>query len=389
MRVVIVKTSAMGDVAQALPVAQYLKEKQGVETVGWVVEESVASLVRSYPYVDCVIEVNSKKIRSSFSSFEGFSEWTKQKSRLSEYGEWDVAFDLQGNTKSMLINMCLPAKEKIGYGWKTAPEKMNLLSTSKRVNPPADLCMRDEYMWVVQSHFEDASTIYAPTSTEIKLTQEQQKAVLSELKRWPEQGERPVWLVACGSRWVNKTCTSSTMLKVLEGVYEQIGNIFFVFVAGSYEELKEVGHFASRFLASSVVLYQPELPCLANLIARADRVLAMDSLVLHLASLTSTPTFSFFGPSNSQKYAPQRPVDGYFQGKCPLGYSFSKRCSLLRTCSSGACLREASFQDMLEELILWDERVLKILAGDQNLRTARQDGKPQESSHHLLSVSSQ
>ncbi len=389
MRAIIVKTSAMGDVAQALRVAEYLKVQQNVQTVGWVVEEPMEALVKSYPYVDVVLPINSKKIRASVSPTTCVSEWCRQRGGLSHGEPWDVSFDLQGNAKSMLINMCLKAEKKVGYGWKSAPEKVNVFSTTMRLNPPHDLSMRNEYLWLVQSYFEDHDPYVPSESKPLRLTQEQERLVSCELKRWPLLGEKPVWVISSGSRWINKTCRASTMLEILEKAYRDVGGIFFVFVAGSYDELKEVGYFASRFLSSSVVLFQPELPVLSHLIMHADRVLAMDSLVLHLAALTDTPTFSFFGPSSSLKYAPMRELDGVFQGNCPIGSTFVKRCHILRSCATGACLRDASADSIAASLLKWNRRVTELVRGYQNRHTALRGQLPVGSSPHPLSVSSQ
>ncbi len=383
MRAVVVKTSAMGDIVQSLKVAQYLKCKQNVETVGWVVEESMKSLVTSCPYVDVVIPINSKKLKASLSPTSCIHEWCKQKEQVTNGDPWDIAFDLQGNVKSMLVNMCLKADKKIGYGWKSAPERVNVISTTDRVDPPYGLSTRDEYLWLVQSFFNDSKPYQPQEPTILKLTPEQEKLVLFELKRWPLRGETPVWIVASGSRWANKTCKPSTMLSLLEKAYNKLGGIFFVFVAGSYDELREVGYFASHFLSSSLVLFQPELPVLSHLLMEADRVIAMDSLILHLASLTDTPTFSFFGPSSADRYAPQRKQDGFFQGNCPFGVIFNKRCHILRTCPSGACLREAPLSTMEEELLNWNERVEKIVIEGRNQRIFRRGQLPRESSLHL------
>ena len=72
--------------------------------------------------------------------------------------------------------------------------------------------------------------------------------------------------------------------------------------------------------------------------AEMDLVLAVDSLTLHLAGTTSTKTFSVFGPSAAE-YQPEGERHQTYQGKCPYGRLFEKRCPVLRTCSTGACTR--------------------------------------------------
>lgn len=363
MRAMIVKTSAMGDVAQALYIAEYLKIRQKVETVGWVVEESMAPFIQSYPYVDQVFSISSKKIKSAISSGKCIQEFKDQLKTLRVEEPWDIVFDLQGNAKSMCINMALNAKKKIGYGWKSVPERINLISTNRKINPPQNLSIREEYLWFVQSYFEDSLPYEQESQLVVRLTQEQEKMLACELKRWPNDPDTAIWVVSPGSRWTNKTCRPVTLLETLDRLLREFKNVFFVFVAGSYDELKEVGYFASHFLSSSVVLFQPELPVLHRLLSLADRVIAMDSFVLHLASMTPTATFSFFGPSNGKKYAPQREIDGYLQGDCPFNTSFVKRCPILRTCQTGACLKDISVESCFQAVGQWNRKVTEHLSG--------------------------
>jgi heptosyltransferase-1 len=68
-----------------------------------------------------------------------------------------------------------------------------------------------------------------------------------------------------------------------------------------------------------------------------DLVISMDSLPLHLAGSLNIPTFGVFGPSSAQKYNPS--PSPAFQAACPYNEVFMKRCPKLRTCPTGACLK--------------------------------------------------
>jgi len=162
-------------------------------------------------------------------------------------------------------------------------------------------------------------------------------------------------MLAVGSNWPNKMCDSGTLKTVLSFVREKY-NPYFVFVAGSGEELKEVGVMAEKFCSESHVMYRPELPVLQRVMGRAEAVIAVDSLLLHLAATTGTPTFGFFGPSLGKKYAPTGKKNGYFQGACPFDIQFEKRCPFLRTCQDGLCLKKAEPMEMFQALDAWHSK---------------------------------
>lgn len=353
MRALIVKTSALGDVVQTFPVVEYLKKRQQVAHIGWVVEKKASSLVYAHPLVDTVIEIDTPLIRALFPRFEMVREWRRQKEQIQEMA-WDLVFDLQANIKSGIATWSSRSPVKVGYGRQTAAEWPNILATSERVNPPSGLSMRDEYLYIVQSHFKDTSSFEA-SPIELRLTESQERALAIEVSRWPTS--RPVWFIAGGSAWPNKRCRIETLLDLLRLIRDKY-NPYFIFIAGNGEELREVGILAQEFRNASHVLYRPDLPLLQRAMNKANAIIAVDSLILHLGSTTKTPTFGLFGPSSGEKFAPTGKFQWYFQSTCPLGTLFEKRCPLLRTCASGQCLKGARVEEMFDAVTFWQEKLV-------------------------------
>ena len=348
MRALIVKTSALGDVVQTFPVVEYLKTVQGVDRIGWISETAAAPLVRAHPLIDTTIEIDTHAIRSAFSIEAFFREICRQRALVREE-PWDMLFDLQGNMKSGAVTWFARAKTKIGYGIRSVPEWPNVFATNKRFDPAPDLPVRESYLSVVQRAFHDDRP-FLPKGIELRLTGPEEKTLSNELARWPDS--TPIWIIAGGSAWPNKMCRAETMAQVLRYLKDAYGP-YFIFVAGTGEELRTAGFLAEEFLQSSHVLFRPNLPALQRMIGHASAVLAVDSLILHLAGTTPTPTFGFFGPSHAYRYAP--PGSGHFQGRCPRNISFDCRCPHLRTCESGACLKDVDVDDLIQAIRHWQE----------------------------------
>jgi heptosyltransferase-1 len=66
MRVLIVKTSALGDIVHAFPAVAFIKATHPEATIDWVVEGSCAALVAAHPDVARTLQVDTKGWRKGF-----------------------------------------------------------------------------------------------------------------------------------------------------------------------------------------------------------------------------------------------------------------------------------------------------------------------------------
>lgn len=323
MKILIIKTSALGDIIHTFPVLSYLRKRDPFAQIDWVVESSCAELVEAHPQVNRVLIIESKKWRKSPLRF--WSEIKNFREGLQEVF-YDMVFDLQGNIKSSLVLAQTRAQVKVGFGSKSVAEWPNLLFTHRKFDPPPCKNIREDYLEVVKGYFCD-TTPFVIEPLLLRITAAQQAevdAVLSDAT-----------LVCPGAAWPNKQLS----LVQLEKFLKELDGAPYLFVWGSAQEREQAVQLASHF-PGSLILDRMPLPQLQHVMARAKRVVAMDSLPLHLCGMTSTPTMSFFGPSLAEKYRPLGQQHQAIQGACPYGVVFDKRCPKLRTCPTGACLKE-------------------------------------------------
>ncbi len=132
MRVLIVKTSALGDIVHAMPVLDYLhKASEGIE-IDWVVEERFADLLSANPLVSNVFTVDTRKWRSRLFSPSTWREIFSLKNRLAER-RYSIVFDLQGNIKSGLIARFSGCSRRYGFDADAVRESANLRFTTNHV----------------------------------------------------------------------------------------------------------------------------------------------------------------------------------------------------------------------------------------------------------------
>ncbi|MDX8431554.1 MAG: glycosyltransferase family 9 protein [Candidatus Algichlamydia australiensis] len=306
----IVKLSSLGDVIQTLPFASYLDGH-----VTWAVESEYTPLLKSVPAIDEIRPIPFRKWRSKKCCF------SELKRRLQDLGSYDVVFDLQGNCKSGLVTKFAKAKEKVGFAKPV--EWPNRLVTNRKIVLPEHFSIREQLRHLYTSYFGKE-----PEEHPLKLVGEEIPI------------PKPVFMVCMDSRWRNKQLTKALWREFLAKLQKEY-KVHFLFVFGEKEEP------ISKEFPGSVTILKPEFGTWQRLMHEVDLILTVDSASLALANTTNTPTFALFGPSSAKIFGPSAPGSGNFQGVCPYGETFVKRCSKLRTCPTGACLREATLKQLL------------------------------------------
>lgn len=122
MRILLVKTSSLGDVIHNLPVAADLaRQFPGVE-IDWCVEEAFADIPRLSPAVRDVIPVAIRRWRKALMGADTWRQIGKLRTQL-QAGRYDSILDTQGLIKSALVARQAPGKH-LGYNADSAREPL-------------------------------------------------------------------------------------------------------------------------------------------------------------------------------------------------------------------------------------------------------------------------
>jgi heptosyltransferase I len=349
LKALIIKTSSLGDIVQAFPTLSLLRQIPQLE-VDWVVEEPFAELVKTHPLINQTFTIQTKKWRKNL-NFQSFDE-LKCFCQLLRKKQYDLIIDLQGNLKSGLITAIAKGNKKFGFGFKTVAEWPNWLATNHHFNPLKGLNMRKEYLSLVSYALKQLKMDVKPTIDPINLTlnSAEQEWLDQQLQNF-KNNNKLKFLICPGSRWQNKQLSFNSLenfLKLIDSQWE----VQFFFLSGNEQEREEAYALQALF-SSSVAFDRLSLPLLQNVISYFNLVIAMDSLPLHLAGTTKTPTYSLFGPSSALKYKPFGDQHHAFQGICPYGETFEKRCTRLRTCQTGACMKNLEHKEVFNHFSDW------------------------------------
>ena len=102
VRILIIKTSSLGDVIHCLPVINDIKYFVPESSIDWLVEESFADVPRLHPGVNSVITIS---LRSWKKNLRKKSTWIGLYKSIKAIREnhYDIIIDFQGLLKSCLL----------------------------------------------------------------------------------------------------------------------------------------------------------------------------------------------------------------------------------------------------------------------------------------------
>ena len=121
-RLLLVKTSSLGDVVHNLPVVSDLRRALPDATIDWVVERSFASIPAMHPGVRRVIGCELRQWRRSMLSRATRRAWQAFLAEL-RAERYDVVLDTQGLLKSAVITHAAKGR-RVGLDWHSSREPL-------------------------------------------------------------------------------------------------------------------------------------------------------------------------------------------------------------------------------------------------------------------------
>lgn len=330
-KILIIKTSSLGDIVQSFIVLDDLKRRFPNAKIDWALEATFAPIVASHPLVSKTIALD---IKGKSHLWQGLKKLREEK--------YDLVFDLQANCKSGVITWLAKGKIKVGYSFDSVREWPNILATHKRFSVSRQQNIRLFYLELIEKYFQSSLSREA-TGVRFNIENEEKQKIQNILQEIPQ---KPRIMVCPGSKWVNKQLKSETFAQFLQKV-EKFCGASFLFIWGSESEKNECQNLAKQ-LQRAYTSEKLALPTWQNLMNEVDLVIAVDSSALHLCATTSTPSFSIFGPTSSHIFKPIGEKHFSLQGTCPYGRTFEKQCPVLRSCPTGACIRDLKAESLFQ-----------------------------------------
>jgi heptosyltransferase I len=314
MRILIVRTSALGDVIHALPVLTALRRNLPEAKIGWVVEESMAPLLQGHPDLDELLVVRLRHWRRSL----GVQNLRELRSFLSSLDRFapDAVLDLMGNHKAGLISALTLADRRIGFARAFRREPSSAIWISQPV-VPRGIHAVDRMLSVLDAlGLPPEPADFGPE----KLFRGTQPEIAA--------GELFV-LLHPGAGWANKRYPPAWWGEAARRLHASTGVPTWVAVAPGEEELAAGVQTAGGEAVRTVPA--PDLPTLAALLRRARLMLGGDSGPTHLAHTLGTPVLMVMGPTDPERSGPYGAPDHALYRRLPCSFCY-KRLTETKAC---------------------------------------------------------
>ncbi len=298
MRILFVRLSSFGDVVFALPAAKALHAAHPGTTLAWAVEPPLAPLLEGASYVDEVLVVNTRGWRRSLVARSTRREIQAFLRRGRELRP-DLVVDAQGLFKSALVTAAVRAPRKVGFGWRTATERVNCLVTNERVEAADRPHVLDRMLALAEYVAGRGGFDRVPDVSH--LVGRPDAAVDTWLER---NGRRPFALLQPFSSKGAKEWGAHGVLATAERLASRGLTPTLRWGPGEESRARDL-----QVLSKDILLLAPPTTpaSSARLAGRAALFVGADTGPTHLAAAAGVPTLALFGPTDPARFGPVGP----------------------------------------------------------------------------------
>ena len=295
MRVLLIKTSSLGDVIHTLPALTDALRAHPEIRFDWVVEEGFAEIPRWHPAVDQVIPVAIRRWRKNLLQTWRSGEWRDFKQRVHQH-TYDLVIDAQGLLKSAWLTRGFKAPVA-GFSRKSVRESLASYFYDRQISVAPGL------------HAVERTRQLFAQALNYSVPEQMGEYSLSRARLATVEAQTPYVLFLHGTTWPSKHWPQQAWRALAEQL--SADNISVRIPWGNAVEEQRAQAIAEG-LANVQVLPQLNLTGVAAQIAGAQACVAVDTGLGHLAAALDVPCVSLYGPT-----LPGR-VGAYGQGQVHL-----------------------------------------------------------------------
>ena len=322
MRVLIIRTSSLGDIIHALPVLDYLHQAMPGIAIDWAVEEQFRDLLEGNPLLSGLHIVRTRAWRKRPLSADTLREVRALRKAL-KFGCYDIVFDIQGNLKSGVLAWLSGAEKRFGFTRDFLQESVNALFTNYKIpHRKQDNNATTRYLRVVSAAFEqDYDTMDLAVDI---ATGPNEERIANDLIR--SYDSEQLFLFHGGTTWQTKFWSEAGWLGLGKVLHEKYPNSMILFSWGNDAEKLSAERVAAGVGGKVHVLAKYSLKGIAAIIKKVDLVVGGDTGLIHLAAAVGTPTVSYYRASDGSVSGPRGPKHIIVQSPLACTRCFQTRC---------------------------------------------------------------
>lgn len=281
----LLRLSAIGDCCHAISLVQKIQQHWPQTKITWVIGKIEAQLISAIPNLEDVeLIVFDKK--------QGKKAYKQLKLDLKNR-TFDALLHLQANFRANLVSLCIPAKKRIGFGFKRARELQWLFTNIK-----APISSGEH---VAEGFMDFATALGIPTSKpnwQIDIPKEQLEWALEH------KDGRPLLVLCPAASKAERNWTTEGYAALIEHAHNKGMQVILVGSPAPMEielakEISQRTSFVDENLVGKTSLSQ-----LLALIKVANLVVAPDTGPAHMATIVGTPVLGLYAAQTPSRTGP-------------------------------------------------------------------------------------
>lgn len=289
MRVLIIKTSSLGDIIHTLPaLSDALKAIPNIQ-FDWLVEDSLQTIPSWHKGVNHIIPMPFRRLRKkglfTFLMILVQGEFSHFIKKL-QANKYDVIIDAQGLFKSIFWLFFLKGK-KVGFSFSSIKEPLASIFYQKKIKVSWNLhaVVRNRSLFAESLNYPLPNNvadygIHLPNVSNNNISDKESTSYVVFLH---------------GTTWETKLWPTQYWIKLGKMIEEHKMKIK-LFWGDEIEEQR--AHEIAQHLRNAEVLPRASLEEAASILSRAKVVVALDTGLGHLACALNVPTISLYGPTD-------------------------------------------------------------------------------------------
>ncbi|MCH7667319.1 MAG: lipopolysaccharide heptosyltransferase I [Acidobacteria bacterium] len=310
-RILIVRTSAMGDIVHALPVLNRLRQSLPDAHIGWVVEQVFAPLLEGHPDLDAVIPIGLRTWRQGPLSRRAWRELRAFFKALNDFSP-DTVLDLMGSHKAGLIGACTLADRRLGLAPRDRREPSSAIWLSETA-PARGTHAVDHMLSVLEAG-------QLVPSSDARASFGGRKLHAEPWVQGPEEGDAFA-LLHPRTAWSSKDYPLESWRQVVRSIKQESGLETWV-AWGPGEE--STAHKIAQRAGGRVLEQLQTIPQLVALSRAARIVLGGDTGPLHLAHALGTPVVCVMGPTDPERNGPYQAPGSAVVHRLPCSFCYQR-----------------------------------------------------------------
>lgn len=292
-RVLIVRPSALGDVARTVPALVTLRQALPRAQIDWLVHDDFVDAVAHHPSLDGVVPFARRRFATAWRNGRAAGElyvWLRQLRR----NRYDLVVDLQGLLRSGLFTRQTAAPIRLGFA---NAREMGHLAYNRRYFVDPAMHSVDRMLQLLESGG------YGPSHDMRLYVGKEDLCWLDDYLRANDMTQQPYTVVAPTARWTSKCWPIGNYIDIARRLLDRkdVGERLVILAAPREQDTVRplVTALENHALCPTTTVGQ-----MMALISRARLLVCNDSAPMHMAVGFDRPLAAIFGPTDPALVGP-------------------------------------------------------------------------------------